>query len=151
MLDGLPAQIEMLAAISGSTAVSCRVLETLLWLVLLLICLLLSPPAALVLFILGSSNPTCGQAVRAALLMFLVDLFGSLVWLRYQLYQGLRACLHHHGAEVVELPAMVNDDVGAAELGADAELPDTAAIIAFSDGLQWRLLGQGGHTLSLAQ
>ena len=151
MLDGLPAQIEMLAAISGSTAVSCRVLETLLWLVLLLICLLLSPPAALVLFILGSSNPTCGQAVRAALLMFLVDPFGSLVWLRYQLYQGLRACLHHHGTEVVELPAMVNDDVGAAELGADAELPDTAAIIAFGDGLQWRLLSQGGHTLSLAQ
>ena len=63
-------------------------------------------------FIWGSSNPTCGQAVRAALLMFLVDPFGSLVWLRYQLYQGLRACLHHHGAEVVELPAMVNDDVG---------------------------------------
>ena len=133
-LNGLQVQIEMLAACSGGTAKWRGVLETALWPVLLVACLS-SPLVALGLFIWGSSDHTRGRAVRAALLMFLVDPFGSLVWLGYQLVQGLSACLHRHGVEVVELPVLANDDVGVAELGAEVGLPDAAAVIAIGDAV----------------
>ena len=124
----------MLAACSGGTAESRGVLETSLWPVLFVVCLSL-PLVALGLFVWGSSDPTRGRAVRAALLMFLVDPCGSLVWLGYQLVHGLRACLHRHGVEVVELPVLANDDVGVAELGAEVGLPDAAAVIAIGDAV----------------
>ena len=133
-LNGLQAQIEMLAACSSGTAESRGVLETSLWPVLLVACLS-SLLVTLGLFVWGSSDCTHGRAVRAALLMFLVDPFGSPVWFGYQLVQGLSACLHRHGVEVVELPVLANDDVGVAELGAEVVLPDAAAVIAIGDAV----------------
>ena len=64
-----------------------------------------------------------------------MDPFGSLVWLGYQLVQGLIPCLHRHGVEVVELPVLANDDVGVTELGAEVGLSDAAAVIAIGDAV----------------
>ena len=137
----------MLAACSGGTAESRGVLETSLWPVLFVVCLSL-PLVALGLFVWGSSDPTRGRAVRAALLMFLVDPCGSLVWLGYQLVHGLRACLHRHGVEVVELPVLANDDVGVVELGAEVVLRPLSLLVM----RLWRqLLGHGGHALPWVQ